>query len=236
MSVNLEILTRPFPREAIKTRKGGGGMLLSYVEGHTVIHRLNEATGNNWSLSILDISERGIAGKALVTVRVALTLPGMGSREALGVQLVSDNGGEDLVKGAVTDALKKAATMFGVGLELYGPHYEGAPPAPIIDESERARLQAVREARDRFLSVCDQKKVPYRGEDGKISPPLLVRVLTNLTGAVVPPDSVEGWDACTKELTTRKADPARRTRQPSPPPDMTPEELEYPFLGEEVVA
>ena len=30
-------------------------------------------------------------------------------------------------KGAVSDALKKAATLFGVGLELYGPDYEAAP-------------------------------------------------------------------------------------------------------------
>jgi len=41
----------------------------------------------------------------------------------MGVQMVSERGGEDLVKGAITDAMKKAATLFGVGLELYGPDY-----------------------------------------------------------------------------------------------------------------
>jgi hypothetical protein len=64
---------------------------------------------------------------------VALTIPGLGTREHIGVQAVEERGGEDLVKGAITDALKKAATLFGVGLELYGPDYEAgevndAPP------------------------------------------------------------------------------------------------------------
>lgn len=136
MSVNLEALTRPFPREAIRQRKGGGGVMLDYVEGHTVIRRLNEATGNRWNLSVLDISERQLGGQTLITARVALTIPDLGSREALGVQLVSERGGEDLVKGAVTDALKKAATLFGVGLELYGPDYEASQRPKTTDTTD----------------------------------------------------------------------------------------------------
>ena len=63
---------------------------------------------------------------------VTLSLPGLGSRQHIGVQAVEANSGEDVIaKGAVTDALKKAATLFGVGLELYGPDYEEKPaPAP----------------------------------------------------------------------------------------------------------
>ncbi len=112
-------LMEPFPREAIKTRQGGGNTRLSYIEGHTVIHRLIAATDNRFDLRVLNVEQKG----DLLTALVELTIPGLGSRQHMGVQKVSERGGEDLVKGAITDAMKKAATLFGVGLELYGPDY-----------------------------------------------------------------------------------------------------------------
>ena len=39
----LDALGAAFPPDAIKTRQGGGGARLRYVEAHTVIRRLNEA-------------------------------------------------------------------------------------------------------------------------------------------------------------------------------------------------
>jgi hypothetical protein len=136
VAVDLDRLTAEFPRHAIKQRAAvRGGPALDYVEGHTVIHRLIEATGNCWDFEVRDISTRQIGdpdkGMTLVTARVALTIPGLGTREHIGVQSLSERGGEDLVKGAITDALKKAATLFGVGLHLYGPDYEaGEVEAP----------------------------------------------------------------------------------------------------------
>lgn len=121
--VNLELLTAPFPNAAIKQRTVGGGRSLSYVEGHTVIHRLNAATNWSWDLRILDITSMQIGNQTVLRAHVRLTIPGLGSREHIGVQSIADRAGEDLVKGAVTDAIKKAATLFGVGLELYGPDY-----------------------------------------------------------------------------------------------------------------
>lgn len=124
----LKRLTAPFPKDALKTREGGRGKQLTYVAGHTVIHRLNDATGNNWNLEILSVTSEQITayGKPAEQVRahVRLTIPGLGSREHVGVQILSAGGGEDLYKGAITDALKKAATLYGVGLELYGEDFE----------------------------------------------------------------------------------------------------------------
>jgi hypothetical protein len=117
-----ERLMEPFPPEAIKEREGGGHRRLSYVEGHTVIHRLIKATGNRFDVRVLALEYKG----DLLTATVALSIPELGTRQHIGVQKVSEKGGEDLVKGAVTDAIKKAATLFGVGLELYGPDYESA--------------------------------------------------------------------------------------------------------------
>ena len=118
----MTVLNRPFPQTAIKERRGGGGKMLDYLEGHTVIHRLNEATGGNWDFVVVDISwdER----LELYRAHVRLTIPGLGTREHIGVQAVKENAGEDLIKGAITDALKKAATLFGVGLHLYGNNWE----------------------------------------------------------------------------------------------------------------
>lgn len=120
---DLKKLTEPFPRTAIKQRSVQGKSL-DYVEGHTVIHRLNAATENQWSMEVKSISSIAIREDwTQVTAHVALTIPGLGTREHIGIQDVHVKG-PDLVKGAITDALKKAATLFGVGLELYGPDYE----------------------------------------------------------------------------------------------------------------
>lgn len=215
MSVNLEILTRPLPNSAIKTRKGGGNKDLRYVEGHTVIHRLNEATGNNWSLSILDISERTLGKQTLLTARVALTLPGLGSREAIGVQLVSDNGGEDLAKGCITDGLKKAATLFGVGLELYGPDYESAPAAPPQHPTQPRNGQAgatapdaVAEARLAFYAECEAQALDYR-TNGKPDKNKLMQIIREKSlgwRSDNPPSSAAEWDDLTATLIGLRVD------------------------------
>jgi hypothetical protein len=132
----LEKLGKPFPKEAVKTRVGGGNSRFDYVAGFTVIHRLNDATGGQWSWHVKSFEFRPAGtdkyGKeqSLVVVTGELTIPGLGTRAGIGVQKVSENGGEDLVKGASTDALKKAATLFGVALELYGDDYEDEDRAP----------------------------------------------------------------------------------------------------------
>jgi hypothetical protein len=134
-------LTEKFPKSAIRQREAvRGGKKLDYVEGHTVIHRLNDAV-KEWDFAIRDINTSVIGkdqqGNDIILLRahVALSIPGMGTREHVGVQAVRQNSGEDLIKGAVTDALKKAATLFGVGLELYGPDYEDHLPTVWDEEA-----------------------------------------------------------------------------------------------------
>jgi hypothetical protein len=151
--VSVDVLYREFPAVAIKERTVGGGRKLSYVEGHSVIHRLNEATGNRWDLSVRAIDQMQIGTQTIVRAHVALSIPGLGTREHIGVQAVADRSGEDLVKGAITDALKKAATLFGVGLHLYGPDYEAgevahaAPPPPaVVREAVRSAVKRMPEA------------------------------------------------------------------------------------------
>lgn len=140
MSVDIEKLREPFPANAIRQRAGGGGRMLSYVEGHTVIRRLNEACAE-WDFTIIREWQEG----NLLKAQVQLCIPGLGCRQHVGVQVFSDRQGTEDVqaKGHITDALKKSATLFGVGLELYGPDYEAGEvahhPVPVVNNSRDNR-------------------------------------------------------------------------------------------------
>ena len=118
--MNRQLLEKPFEPAQIRQRKGRNGML-DYVEGHSVIHRLNEALDGAWSFEIMQHEIR----EDEVLVLAKLTAEGI-TKMNFGVSQVTrerDSGalvslGDDL-KAAGTDALKKCATFFGVGLHLY---------------------------------------------------------------------------------------------------------------------
>lgn len=118
--IDLERLVAPFPKEAHQTRQGGGGKALTYLATHSVIHRLNDATVNRWDFRLTRFE---LIGDTYVAIG-ELSIPGLGTRTGIGVQKVAERSGEDLIKGVASDCLKKCATLFGVGLELYGPDYE----------------------------------------------------------------------------------------------------------------
>lgn len=122
-------LMEPFAEEEIEDRKIGGGFVAKYVAGENVIRRLIRATDNRFDVEVKSLDRQQMPDRAdkngelksreLWIARVAVTIPGLGTREHIGVQMVEENSGEDIIKGVITDALKKAATLFGVGLELY---------------------------------------------------------------------------------------------------------------------
>ena len=133
-TLTTEALGKLFPKSAIKRREGRGRRTFEYIEGSTVIHRLIEATGNQWDFRLTRLEKHG----DLLMAVGELTIPGLGTRTGIGVQVVDEKAGEDIWKGVGTDALKKAATLFGVALELYAPDYEAdlaavteSPPTPV---------------------------------------------------------------------------------------------------------
>lgn len=164
------VLEEPFPASKIKRRQGGRGQMFDYIAGEDVIRRLNDATGGCWDLAIKDITQQPMGTNTLVLAHVALTIPGMGTREHIGVQSVSDRGGEDLVKGAVTDALKKAATLFGVALHLYGDgdgdaEPSGPPPANRQQPPRRPAPQSPRQAPQQQAPPRQQQAAPAADDD-----------------------------------------------------------------------
>lgn len=210
MTIDRNKLTEPFPDTAIKQRQGGGNRSLSYVEGHTVIHRLIAATDNTYSFRVLKIDTRDVSTQrgtaTLVMATVELEIPGLGARQHIGVQMVNDAGGEDLVKGAITDALKKAATLFGVGLELYGPDYasgelpeasqRASRPSPPLGQDVRPHEPAAPAgaATANFVTPAQIKFAMKLATDAALSDDDMRGVINEMTGK-----------ASIKEMTVREA-------------------------------
>lgn len=155
------------------------GIELRYLEGHDVIDMANAVFGYHaWSYQItkLEMAE----GVWLATILLTVGTPDGETvqREDVGVGIpaVSRDGGEaspdaqeTAIKGAVTDALKRALRTFG---NAFGNSlYDKAELAPVRDE-QPARLQpAVMERDDEARSCpsCDQPMVLRSGttRDGR---------------------------------------------------------------------
>jgi hypothetical protein len=130
--MNRALLEKPFEPSQIKQRQGKFGHILDYVEGHVVTSRLNEAFDSNWSFEI--IKYRIIKDPGEVLVLGKLTAEGV-TKMAFGSKEIERNKdtkaiislGDDL-KAASTDALKKAASLLGVGLYLYSDQRPNGTP------------------------------------------------------------------------------------------------------------
>lgn len=147
--MNREILERPFLASEIREREGGNGKTLDYVEGHTVIARLNDAFDGNWNFIVKSFDVNEARGEVLVVGK--LTAEGI-TKMQFGSSSITRSRKDnqpvsiaDDLKAAATDALKKCATLFGVALSLYGGKHEaraqvipGAEPLPAPSTTSQA--------------------------------------------------------------------------------------------------
>jgi len=132
--MNRQLLEQPFGPEEIKHRDGSFGQTLAYVPGHTVIERLNQAFESLWSFEVtaheIHQDEVIIIGK-LSAENIIKTQFGSSritkARETGEIVSLADD-----LKSAATDALKKCATLLGVGLHLYADK-----PAPGTGTSKK---------------------------------------------------------------------------------------------------
>lgn len=126
-----DILERHFKPEQIKQREGHFGKMLGYIEGHAVIQRLNDAFESSWSFSVQEHSVLEETGEILVLGQLSagnIVKSQFGSSRITRnrqtnemVSLASD------LKAAATDALKKCATLLGIGLHLYNKENGSTP-------------------------------------------------------------------------------------------------------------
>jgi len=145
-----DILCRPFPPELVKQRQGQGGKMLSYIETHAVIARLNEACDDGWSFEVVE--HQVLEDEVIVLAK--LTADGVVKTAFGGTSITRDRDGRpvsiaDDLKAAGSDALKKSASLLGVGLELYGGAAVEAPP-PRTTTTTPARVPAPASPSDRL--------------------------------------------------------------------------------------
>lgn len=192
-----DILTRPFPAELVKQRQGQGGKTLNYVETHAVIARLNEGC-EAWSFEVV---EHTILDEEVIVIG-KLTADGVTKMAFGGSAITRDRAGRpvsiaDDAKSAGSDSLKKAASLLGVGLELYGgSSVESAPrasrhatsPASPNDRLTGKQFSAITTVarkhnlgRDHLAHMLDERF--HKTELGHLSRREASALLSELTGA-----------------------------------------------------
>lgn len=123
----IKVLEQKLDPAWIKQRQGPGGKKLDYIEGARVIDILNQAFKYQWSFEILsdEVVEvrdnNGNVSGRYIKVLGQIYVPGLGTKMAYGTKTArgSLTDQESVYKAAMTDCLKKCATMFGIGKELY---------------------------------------------------------------------------------------------------------------------
>ncbi|MDE2801681.1 MAG: Rad52/Rad22 family DNA repair protein [Chloroflexota bacterium] len=142
-----QALGQPLDPALVSQRKGRGGRVFDYLEGHVVINQANKIFGfGGWGYELAgDVTLRRIetvdaqTGEVKVlsayTAPVRVTVAGALSRTDIGFHAVTDetaDGHDTAVKGAVTDGMKRAFRSFGVqfGNGFYGDQQPTAATQP----------------------------------------------------------------------------------------------------------
>ena len=119
-------LSAPFPKE-VEKQLDKGGATLTYIPVSEVIVRLNDVFGPlGWSYTLVKC-DRDVLDPDFLVAHVSMTVGDI-TRDGVGGQKIKRTRAGDIVdlgdeyKGAVSDALKKAAQSFGVGLYLARGH------------------------------------------------------------------------------------------------------------------
>jgi len=132
----IDLLNRPLE---VHYKPGPGGKKYKYVEGRDVIASLNAAFGHSWSSSVINTLREDTQVIVLIKLEAnGESHQGYGGAE-IALYSYGDKQGKPVdisnsYKAAFTNALKKAAEQFGVGLFLTKdpPRAQPAPaPAPV---------------------------------------------------------------------------------------------------------
>ena len=143
-------LTEAFPQDVIEERNG-----LLYIPHEIIRDRLIQATENHfdWTIDQVIFRDDGVTRRAndrqtgaprrplSMLVLGTLTIPSLGSRAGIGAHPLDEGAGEDAAyKSAESDALKRAAMAFGVGLQQL---YIDTGEAKRVQKPQRAPVRAV---------------------------------------------------------------------------------------------
>ncbi len=166
-----EKLAEPFGREDIhwrvgfRSERGDRGSALAYIEARAVMDRLDTVVGpEGWASEVSPIFENG----ALTGAKCRLTLF-LESGEVWREDIGAASEGEAL-KGAASDALKRAAVQYGIGRYLYNL------PGTWVDLDGNGRLSETPELPDWALPAEEvqarqqAEPAPRRARTGEGAP------------------------------------------------------------------
>ena len=109
-------LSKPIAQRHLKTRKQGQ-TTLTYIAWYDAVKYLDHHA-SGWSYTIISVHN----DEKYCIVQVRISIPcteGIVSREATGVEELTNRGYGDYVSNACSMALRRAAALFGVGIALY---------------------------------------------------------------------------------------------------------------------
>ena len=174
----LSQFSEPFPKEVERQLKKGGTSL-TYIPVSEVITRLNKVLGpDKWSSEIIKCERDALDPDFIVAhVRLVVTFEGedglqqMVAKDGFGGQKIKRTKQGDIVdlgdefKGAVSDALKKAAQQLGIGLYLARSEESLA-----IDEEESKPVvdEAIVKLWTDFLSLAKDLDADQKTELGNV--------------------------------------------------------------------
>ena len=125
-----------------------GGFQPAYIPITAILHRLNASCGLAWSFSI---RQWQVAGAEIVVLG-ELTVFGV-ARQQFGHALMRMHDGQPAcfgydLKAAASDAIRKCASLFGVGAQVYARNESGfqgmgqVPPAAVVAQQAQAATLA----------------------------------------------------------------------------------------------
>ncbi len=170
-AAQVDFLLQRTPRHEIKYRQGRGGMQFAYVEHGYVTERLNLVFGFNWDFEIVD--KQILEDEVIVEARLTVRTPGgqtIVKTQFGGAEIKRHTSGPksgrplsiaDDYKAAASDALKKCASLLGIGLDLYGRDR----PDEFDPESDGA--SAPRQAYPRIVDVDADAGAPSPSRAGE---------------------------------------------------------------------
>ena len=150
-----QALGQPIDPALVSQRKGRGGRVFDYLEGHAVIAQANDIFGyGGWGYELAgDVTLRRIetvdtqTGEVTVSLGysapVRVTVAGALPRTDIGVHPVAEDtidGHDTAIKGSVTDGLKRAFRSFG--LQFGNGFYGDQPQAASTPQPQRVPVQA----------------------------------------------------------------------------------------------
>ncbi len=165
-----EALAQPIEPQLVSQRKGRGGRVFDYIEGHTAIDQANRIFGfGGWGFELVgDVTLRQleqtdsrtgeVTRSAAYSAVVKVTVPGAPPRTDVGFQPVTDEwpeGHETAFKGAVTDALKRALRSFG---DRFGNGLYGDPPTTARNDRRPESAPSARSQPDAQTRPAQQSR------------------------------------------------------------------------------